>query len=77
VQQGNHMFELGDLLVGVYKTFDQSKSLAIDPTQHANDGDDIDRSKLAFDIKPLENATRDMSLNENVFENLYTSQPET
>lgn len=28
----NHMFELADLLVGIYKTFDVSKSVAIDPT---------------------------------------------
>merc|ERR1712216_654755 len=27
----NHMFELADLLVGIYKTQDQSKSVAIDP----------------------------------------------
>merc|ERR1712203_1163294 len=27
----NHMFELADLLVGIYKTFDVSKSVAIDP----------------------------------------------
>merc|ERR1711920_830516 len=28
----NHMFELADLLVGIYKTQDVSKSVAIDPT---------------------------------------------
>merc|ERR1712070_584957 len=28
----NHMFELADLLVGIYKTYDVSKSVAIDPT---------------------------------------------
>merc|ERR1712159_268858 len=28
----NHMFELADLLVGIYKTFDVSKSVAIDPS---------------------------------------------
>jgi len=28
----NHMFELADLLVGIYKTSDISKSVAIDPT---------------------------------------------
>jgi structural maintenance of chromosome 4 len=28
----NHMFELADLLVGIYKTNDQSKSVAINPT---------------------------------------------
>lgn len=27
----NHMFELADLLVGIYKTYDVSKSVAIDP----------------------------------------------
>merc|ERR1712046_405171 len=28
----NHMFELADLLVGIYKTYDVSKSVAIDPS---------------------------------------------
>merc|ERR1739847_98708 len=27
----NHMFELADLLVGIYKTYDVPKSVAIDP----------------------------------------------
>lgn len=56
----NHMFELADLLVGIYKTYDVSKSVAINPAAFEvkknalqNNAVNIDVSRSIVDVKPM------------------------
>merc|ERR1711972_799576 len=50
----NHMFELADLLVGIYKTQDVSKSVAIDPSYFET----APPPPVYKELEPLENGKR-------------------
>lgn len=57
----NHMFELADLLVGIYKTFDVSKSVAIDPCAFQVTASALTEINGSCDVKgpePIQNVVK-------------------
>ena len=45
ISHTNHMFELANKLVGIYKTFDISKTITYDPTENEESKEDVEMTE--------------------------------